>query len=547
MAQVLSGGEVAVAALLDHGVDTLFGLPGVQTYHLFDALARAQEQGGITVIGARHEQGSAYMAFGYAQSTGRPGVYSVVPGPGMLNSSAALLTAYGASAPVLLLTGEVPTEFLGRGLGHLHEMPDQAATLRTLTKWSARADHPAEVAPLISEAFRQLASGRPRPVAVAVPWDVLGQRAPSTPVLPAPVAPSAVDENTIEEAAALLRAASNPMIMVGGGARNASAEVLALAEHLQAPVVSFRGGRGIVSDDHHLGFTCAEGFERWAQTDVLLGLGSRLELAWFRWPDRPAGLNLVTVAVDPRHPVRVGADVGILGDAATAATALLEALQAAGDRPRPSRAAEYDDLKQTKCKEIEAALPDIAYLAAIREVLPRDGFFVEEICQLGFASYFAFPSYLPRRFITAGHQGTLGFGYPTALGVKVANPASPVVSVNGDGGFLFAAQELATAVQYGINVVAIVFNNNAYGNVLMDQRRLFENRTLGGSLHNPDFPTLARSFGALAYRAESPAELQQHLTHALEAARPALIEVPTRIEDGVSPWRFLMPAPRSQR
>jgi len=547
MAETLTGGEAAVAALLDNGVDTVFGLPGVQTYHLFDALARAQQQGRLRVIGARHEQGSGYMAFGYAQSTGRVGVYSVVPGPGMLNSSAALLTAYGASAPVLLVTGEIPSEFLGCGLGHLHEMPDQLATLRTLTKWSARADHPAEVAPLLNEAFRQLASGRPRPVAVAVPWDVLGQRAPAapTPAAPAGPPPLALDGDAVEQAAALLRSASNPMIMVGGGARDASAEVLALAEHLQAPVVSFRGGRGIVADDHPLGFTCAEGFERWAATDVLLGLGSRLELAWFRWPDRPRSLKLVTVDVDPRHAVRVKADVGIFGDAGTGTAAVLAALQASGHRSRPSRAAEFEDLKQAKRKEIETALPDVAYLAAIREVLPRDGFLVEEITQLGFASYFAFPSYLPRRFVTAGHQGTLGFGYPTALGVKAAHPSSPVVSINGDGGFLFAAQELATAVQYGINVVAIVFNNNAYGNVLMDQRRLFAGRELGGQLHNPDFVALAHAYGADGSRAGSPGQLKQQLADALEAESPALIEVPTRLAEGISPWRFLMPASRS--
>ncbi len=527
--------DLIVDGLRAHGVDTVFGLPGVQTYDLFDSLARAGED--IRVIGARHEQTVAYMAFGYAQATGRTGVYTVVPGPGVLNSSAALLSAHGASAPVVCLTSEIPREYLGRGLGHLHEMPDQLATLRTMTKWSALVEHPAEIPDAVATAFREAAGGRPRPVSLAVPWDVLGLRGPAEPAGPRPLPRPVVDPVAVERAADLLSGAKHPMIMVGGGARHAAAEVRALAERLQAPVVPFRGGRGIVGDDHPLGFTCVSGFERWAETDVVIGIGSRMELSWFRWPDKPAGLRTVLLDIDPRQATRLEADVAIVADAADATAALTEAV----GPQRTDRTAEFAALKAAVAERFADVGPELEYLRAIRDVLPRDGFFVEEICQVGFASYFGFEVYSPRTFVTCGHQGTLGFGYPTALGVQAAFPGRPVVSVAGDGGFMFAAQELATAVQYGLNVVAVVFDNGYYGNVHLDQERLFEGRALGGRLGNPDFARLAETFGALGLTARTPDDLRGALDKAFAAGRPALVHVPCELGAGASPWKYLMP------
>ena len=214
----MNGGEAIVQSLQAHGVDTVFGLPGVQTYHLFDAMQRAGDR--LRVICPRHEQTTAYMAFGYARSTGRPGVYSVVPGPGVLNAGAALCSAYGASTPLLCLTGQVPSEFIGSGKMHLHELPDQLATLRSLTKWAARIEHPAEASPLVAEAFRQMLSGRPRPVALEMPWNVFGMQAPVDLAAPAALAAPAIDETQVEAAAALLREARHPMILVGGAARS---------------------------------------------------------------------------------------------------------------------------------------------------------------------------------------------------------------------------------------------------------------------------------------------------------------------------------------
>lgn len=241
MTRTATTADVIVRSLIDHGVDTVFGLPGVQTYPLFDAMSRS----GIRIIGARHEQTVAYMAFGYAQATGRTGVYSVVPGPGFLNSSAALISAYGASAPVVCLTGEIPSKFIGRGLGHLHELPDQLATIRSLTKWAATVEHPGQASELTAQAFYHARQGRPRPTAIAVPWDVLAAPAPAPAgagaVRPIPVRTPELDHAAVARAARLLAGASNPMIMVGGGARDAAAQVRELSRRLQAPVVSFRG------------------------------------------------------------------------------------------------------------------------------------------------------------------------------------------------------------------------------------------------------------------------------------------------------------------
>ena len=537
----MTGGDAIVQSLLQHGVDTVFGIPGVQTYHLFDAFHRAGDR--LKVIGPRHEQTTAYMAFGYAKSTGKVGVYSVVPGPGVLNAGAALCSAYGASTPILCLTGQVPSDFIGSGKGHLHELPDQLATLRTLTKWAARIEHPAEAPGLVAEAFRQMRTGRPRPVALEMPWDVFGMQAPVR-LIPAPAGYAEVepDPEAIERAAALLKDARNPMIMVGTGAMHASQEVLALAERIQAPVVSFRGGRGVVSDEHHLGFTCAAGFKRWRETDVLIGIGSRMELMWFRWPERPAGLKVINLDIDPTQTARIKPDIAVVGDAKRSAVELTAALQRAGVA-RPSRREEFEGLKKATWNEIQKIQPHIRYLDAIRQVLPRDGFFVEEICQAGFASYYGFPVYQPRTFVTCGHQGTLGFGFPTALGVKVGNPDKAVVSITGDGGFLFGLQDLATAVQYGINLVTVVFNNGAYGNVLRDQQRLFGGRVIGSELRNPDFVKLAESFGMAAQRVATAEQLKQALDRALGADAPALIDVTVDRGSEVSPWEFLMPVP----
>jgi acetolactate synthase-1/2/3 large subunit len=542
--ETITGGDAIVQGLLAEGVDTVFGIPGVQTYELFDALGRAGDR--IRIVTPRHEQACAYMAFGYARATGRTGVYSVVPGPGILNSGAGLCTAYGASMPVLCLTSEVPTPYIGSGLGHLHELPDQLGTLRTLTKWAQRIDHPTQAPAMVIEGLRRAASGRPRPVALEMPWDALGIRAAVDPgagldavgeVVPDP------DPDRVSQAARLLAGARNPMIMVGSGAMDAGPEVLALAERLGAPVVSFRGGRGVVDDDHPLGLTCAAGFEVWHDTDVVVGIGTRMELLWFRWPDRPAGLQVVSIDVDATQPLRIGADVAITADAAAGATALLAEVERVGASPS-GRVADLPEVKAGMAERVQEISPHAQHLAAIREVLPRDGILVEEVCQAGFLSYNAFPVHEPRTFVSGGHQGALGFGFATALGAKVARPDRGVVSITGDGGFQFGLQELATAAQEGIGLVTVLFDNAAYGNVLRDQQRLFEGREVSSRLRNPDWIALAESFGVAGRRAATPADLGREVAASLEDGGPALVVVPVDATTESSPWPLLMPASR---
>lgn len=540
----MTGGDAIAEALLANDVDTVFGLPGAQMYPLFDALQRRSDR--IATIGARHEQACGYMAFGYARSTGRPGVFAVVPGPGVLNTAAALCTGLGCNAPMLCITGQVPTQFLGRGRGHLHELPDQLGTLRTLVKWTARIERPANAPAIIEEAFRQMLSGRPGPVAVEMAWDTmaLSEWVPAaTRARPMPAPPPSPP--AIEEAARLLAAAKRPMIMVGSGAQHAAASIQALAEALDAPVAAFRGGRGIMPEDHPLGISSYAASLLWPETDLLLGIGTRLEMPAMRWTGMMTLVEeigppqqLIRVDIDPAEMRRLRPHLGIVADSRDAAAALLAAL-GAGTGGGSER---IDALARVKAKataDIKAVQPHVDHLQAIRRALPRDGILVEELCQAGFASYFAYPVLAPYTYISPGFQGTLGCGYMTALGVKTAHPDKPVVSIIGDGGLLFGIGELATAVQFGIGVVTILFNNGAYGNVLRDQQTGFGGRLIGSELRNPDFQQLAASFGVSVYRVTTSGDLEGVLRVALSKDRPALIEVVVDGTAEVSPWPFI--------
>jgi acetolactate synthase I/II/III large subunit len=271
---------------------------------------------------------------------------------------------------------------------------------------------------------------------------------------------------------------------------------------------------------------------------VLVAIGTRMELQFIRWKQVPPGLRIVRIDIDPTEIPRRPTEVGVVTDARLGVRALLDAL-APKVRKRASREGEFQDLKARARREFEVVQPQLGFLDAIRAVLPRDGFFVEEISQVGFTARFGFPVYEPRTYVASGYQDNLGFGYMTSLGVKVANPTRAVVSVNGDGGFMFGVQELATAVQHRIGTVAIVFNNRSFGNVLRDQKTSFGGRLLGEALRNPDFVKLAECFGAAGYRATTPDQLRVALERALADDAPALIEVPGEPGAEVSPWPFI--------
>jgi acetolactate synthase I/II/III large subunit len=534
----MTGGGALVEMLRRHGVDTIFALPGVQNDALFVAFYDAGEA--LRVIHTRHEQGAAYMAFGYARATGKIGTYAVVPGPGFLNTTAALSTAYATNAPVLCIAGQVQSDLIGRGFGLLHEIPDQLGILRRLTKWAERINHPTETGRLVNEAFRQLREGRPRPVGIEIPPDVLALETEVALPPPADAAPALEpDPELIGKAAAALAAAKKPLIFVGGGAVDAADEVLAVAERLEAPVVSFSGGKGIVSDRHYLAQSALAGHELWRDADVVLAVGTRLHQPQLRWGvDRD--LTLIRIDIDPTEISRFFKPaLGIVADAKAALTALNGALERQGAKPVPRRA-ELDALKAaTSAKLVERLGPQCAYLEAIRAELPDDGILVEDLTQVGYVGRAAFPVYRPRRYIHSGYQGTLGFGFATALGAKVGRPDLPVVSISGDGGFMYNVQELSTALRHGIEIVAIVFADGAYGNVRRMQKEEYGNRLIGVDLANPQFPKMAESFGAAGVRTTSPDGLRRELAAALKRRGTTLIEV--AVGEMPDPWRVLVP------
>ena len=532
----MTGGDAIVDSLLRHGVDTVFGLPGVQVYGLFDAFARNANR--LNLINARHEQTTAYMAMGYAASTGKPGVFSVVPGPGVLNTTAAMATGWGINAPMLCITGQAPSAQIGKLRGALHELPDQLATLRTLLKFAERIEHPTEAPQVMARAFQAMTSGRPGPVAVEVPWDMFPLASEVTPMDPLPrLAPPTPDPEKIAALAKLVDGAKQPMLWVGGGAAHASAEIKALAERLQVPVVSFRSGRGVLDSRHPLSMNVHEATRLWPKVDLLIGIGTRLDSATSRWPANP-GLKFSRIDIDPAEHRRQAVDVPIVADSAAGAKALEAAVAKYSGSDRGAGVAAA---KAESSEFLTRVQPQMGMLAAIRSAMPEDGILVDEMTQVGYVSWIGYPVYQPRGLVTSGFSGTLGYGFPTALGVKVAHPDRAVVSITGDGGFLFGGTDLATATRFGINLVTVVFNNEAYGNVLRDQKRLFDGRDSGSKLTNPDFQTFAKSFGVAAWKTDSAEGLHAALKEALASNAPALIEVTSDISKDYLPFALFAP------
>lgn len=542
-----SGAGAIVETLIDHGVDTVFGMPGVQTYELFEAFRQAQDK--IRVIGTRHEQGAGYMAFGYARSTGKLGVCSVVPGPGILNAAAALNMAEWTSTPLLAVSGQIPSSFIGEHRGHLHEMYDQLATMQSFLKNAQRIESPALAPAMVADAIGLAMSGRPGVVEIEMAMDVMSEVTDVTfgEYGPAYIPSPAPDTAELDKAVDILKSAKSPMILVGGGAVNAGAEILELAELLEAPTGANRMGKGILSDRHDLSVCGYAAYRLWEETDVVIGIGSRLEMPYMRWcgygvkKPRARSPKLIRIEVNPVDLVRLPAEAGICAEAKVGVRALIDALIAEGVRTPPRRAAAMATQKSVLEKVNAQVQPQMGFLNVIRDVLPDDGFFVEEVSQFGFAAQSGFPVYNARHYISCGAQGTLGFGFQTALGVKVGNPDKQVVSVTGDGGFMFGLQEMASAVEHGINLVTIVVNNGGYGNVRRDQKMRFGGQDFKSALHTPDFQKLADAFGVRPYLVATNIELQRALEKAFGANEPSLIEIRLGPDDEQSPWPFLFP------
>jgi len=522
MSERLNAAEAVIRSLVINGVDTIFGLPGVQNDVFFAALHDAQDK--IRVIHTRHEQGAAYMALGAALATGKPYPYVVVPGPGFLNSTGALCTAYACNAPVLALTGQIPQAAIGRGLGLLHELPDQLGVAERLSKYAARIKAPHEAPSIMNEAFRQLRSGRPRPVALECPPDVWPKRTALDFPPAAKAEHGSIDPEAIEAAAKLLGAAEKPLIVVGGGAMEAGPELLDLAEMLQAPIGHHRSGIGVIDGRSPWSISVLPQQKLWADCDVALMVGTRAQLQQMNFGVDP-GLKIVRIDADPEEIDRIRRPtVGIVADAAPALRALINALP----KHNKKRAARRDEIAGLKAELLGLAqqrfAPQAAYIAALRAELPENGIFVDEVTQIGHVIRLFWEAYAPRTFLTMAYQGTLGWGLGTALGAKAACPDRPVVCIAGDGGFMFQIQELASAVRHKLGVTFVVFNDNAFGNVQRSQKEDYGNRVIASDLTNPDFMKLAEAFGIAHERATSPEALRPALRRAIASNAPTLIE-----------------------
>ncbi len=520
-----TGGDLLVDALLQHGVDTLFALPGVQLDGAFAALHRAQDR--IRVIHPRHEQTTAYMADGYARVSGKMGVCMVVPGPGVLNASAAISTAYANASPVLVLTGQLNRDTIDAGHGNLHEIRDQLGMMEHITKHAARAAHPEDISPAINNAVHALWGGYVRPVLVEVPWDTLHKTSQSRaqPPHPKPMAP-APDSEQVVAAADLLRKAQRPLIITGAAINtsDAFAELQVLAERLQAPVMGIHNGKGALSDHHYLSHSALGGRYLMESADVILLIGTRLSASnQYPWTIEP-NHTYIQVDVDAAqigHNVPVAA--GIVSDAKQALASLIQELP----EQRASREAEMLEVKRLADVALDNIQPQSSWARAIRRAMPDDGIVVNDMTQISYWGNLGWPTYEPRTFLSTGYQGTLGWAYPTSLGAKVAAGDRVVVSISGDGGFGYCLNELATQAQHGIAAISIVFNDSGFGNVRRMQQELYGGAEIASELRNPDYVRLAESFGITGRRAESPQMLTRQIEESIQANEPTLIEVPT--------------------
>jgi acetolactate synthase-1/2/3 large subunit len=530
----LTGGQALAQQLALEGITHVFGIPGVQLDWGVDGLRQIADR--IQYVVPRHEQATSYMADGYARTTGKIGTCMVVPGPGLLNAMSGLSTAYACSSPVLAIVGDIPSSAVGKNLGLLHEVRNQSGILSTVTKWQSYARSPGEIPGIVREAFKKLRSDRHQPVGLEIPQDVLRAVAAVELIPPERGFDGRLSprQGDIDAAAELLGRSRFPVIYVGGGvlAAGASRALQALAEKLGAPVVMGENGRGAISDRHPLALNALGGRAIFPHADVALIVGSRfIDTAAGRpsWPSDRAKyiyLNVEAAAWDPpRH-----ANVSIQADALL----WLEALAGAVSRRVGPSHADLDRVRAWALQQIQEVEPQLSWLQALRSALPDDGILVNELTQVGYLARIAYPVYLPGTFINPGYQGTLGYGFPTALGAAVGNPGRRVISIVGDGGFGWNMQELATARRYDLNIAVVVFNDGHFGNVRRMQQDQFAH-PYGDELTNPDFGKLADAFGIAYARVDVPSDLERVLSSSNRA--PILIEA--SVGAMPSPWHLM--------
>ena len=521
----MTGGQALIRSLYREGVQVIFGLPGVQMYHAIDPV---YDQPGMRFITVRHEQATAYMADGFTRAGGGTGTAMVVPGPGLLNASAAIGTAYAASSPILVVSGQIQKDLIGVDRGMLHEVNDQLDAIRPVTKAAYRILDAADVPSVVHEAFKQLRTGRPRPVEIEIPPETLEEVADIDLLEPGTYRREAAADAEVQRAAEALAKAKNPLIWAGGGVLSscASEALLRVAEHLQAPVMTTHEGKGAIPDSHYLSMgslkSRADDFRaHLVHHDVFLAVGTRFATAMLTHD-----AQVVQIDIDPDELGRNHANtLPVLGDARLTLEKLADALPSVMP-PAPSKQEMLGKLRAARFGPAMRIEPLDSYMKAVRAAMPEDGILIAGMTQLGYYSRLFYPVEMPGTYLNSSYFGNLGYAWPTALGAKVAQPDRAVVCLSGDGGFLFNSQELATAVQYGINAVVVVFNDHAFGNVMRDQQQRFNGRVVGSQLHNPDFVKLAEAYGARGVRAEGAPALESALREAIAADQPTLIEVP---------------------
>ena len=524
----LTGGQALVRLLANYGVDTVFGIPGVHTLELYRGLPGS----GIRHVLTRHEQGAGFMADGYARVTGKPGVCFVISGPGVTNVATAIGQAHADSIPMLVISSVNHSASLGKGWGCLHETQDQRAMTAPITAFSALALSPEDLPELIARAWAVFDSERPRPVHISVPLDVLA--APVARDWTAEVArrpgrglPAA---EALQQAAARLAQAQRPMLIAGGGALDAGAELAELSRRLAAPLFTTVAGKGLLPPDAplHAGASlCVEpGWQLIEQADLVLAVGSELADTDF-WRERlPLSGELIRIDIDPRkfndfYPC----SVALRGDAQLSLAALLERLPETARDP----AAAMDAVASLKAaiQGCQGPLQRIhqAILERIARVLPADAFISTDMTQLAYSGNYLFPSRAPRSWLHPTGYGTLGYGLPAGIGAKLGAPQRPGLVLVGDGGFLYTAQELATAVEeLDSPLVVLLWNNDALGQIRDDMLGL-DIEPIGVLPRNPDFAGLGRAFGCAVRQPQSLDQLQDDLAAGFAHPGVTLIEL----------------------
>jgi thiamine pyrophosphate-dependent acetolactate synthase large subunit-like protein len=531
----LSGGEWIVRALTAEGVRHVFGIPGVHNLALYDALLR---QADIRHVLTRHEAGAAFMADGYARASGRPGVVTVTTGCAATNTLTPLTEAFAGSVPVVVVASDIASHLVGRGLEALHEVPNQIDCFRPVTRWAEQLADAAAIPAAVHAAFDLLRSGRPGPIVLSIPNDLLAARVEGVPRPGGHGRRPPCHVQDVEAGARRLAGARRPLIVTGGGvvAAGAEAEVRALAARLDAPVVATVSGRGAVSERDPRFHGVLPDRRRTAEVlrgaDVILAVGCKFGHRSIEKLNVALGPEqvLVHLDLDPAVIDRVfKAEVAIVGDARDGLRRLLEALG-----PGPARS-EWDAgwLARQRGEGGPRYTAEIAGLVStLREALPADTIVANDQTGLTYWMEWRFPVLGPRTFLYPVGSATLGYGVPAAIGAKIACPDRPVVAIAGDGGFLYSVNELATAVKYRLPVVFLVVNDGRYGAIKWLQET-FYGRWGEADLANPDFPALARAFGMPGARLDGVEALPAALGRALAADGPTLLELPMAI---VPPW-----------